>query len=159
MIRAWILAVVIGVAVFGVIFFVLPGRRVAAPGPAGRGAQAASTSPLTQRDQGEGAVEVEVTLVLPGSADATEYGAETQTVFLVSMNTHSVDLTGYDLVKVSELVAAGQTLRPIRWAGISDDSHHRSGALFFPKLDRGVALELRIRTIAGVPVRTFRWMP
>lgn len=129
------------------------------PAPVVGEVQAASGSSLTQRDRREGAVEIEVTLVLPGSRDAAKYGADTQTVFLVSMNTHSVDLAGYDLVKISELVAAGQTLKPIRWASTSDDSHHRSGALIFPKVDRGTALELRLKTIAGVPVRIFRWTP
>lgn len=159
--RAWILAVVIGAAVFAAVFFVLPGRRVAnsiSPAPA----QAASSSSLTQRDQGQGAVEIEVTLVLPGSPDAAKYSADTQTVFLVTMNTHSVDLSGYDLVKVSELVAIGKTFQPTRWVGTSDGSHHRSGALIFAqpkKVDRNAGLELRIKTIAGVPVRTFRWTP
>ena len=157
--RTWFLAVAVGAAIFAAVFFVLPGRRATELTPAGQPAQAASNSPLTQRDRGEGAVEIEVTLVLPGSPDDAKYGADAQTVFLVSMNTHSVDLTGYDLVKVSELVAAGQAFKPIRWASTSDDSHHRAGALLFPKVDRGVALELRIKTIAGVPVRTFRWTP
>jgi len=157
--RIGVLAVVIGAAVFVAVFLVLPGRQGSEPAPAGQPARAASSSPLTQRDRGEGAVEIEVTLVLPGSPDAAKYGAQTQTVFFVSMNTHSVDLTGYDLVKVSELLAAGRTLTPTRWVSTSDDSHHRAGALLFPKVDRGVVLELRIKTIAGVPVRTFRWAP
>lgn len=157
--RVWIVAVVIGAAVFAAVFYVLPGRRTAEPTPAGTPAQAASNSPLTQRDQGEGAVEIEVTLVLPGSPDAAKYGADTQTVFLVTMNTHSIDLTGYDLVKISELVAAGQTFKPTRWTSTSDDSHHRAGALLFPKVGRATALELRIKTIGGVAVRTFRWTP
>ena len=102
-------------------------------------------------------MEIEATLVLPGSPDAAKYKADTQTVFLVSMNTHSVNLAGYNLVEISELVAAGQTLKPTRWAGTSDDSHHRAGVLTFPKVDRTAGLELRIKTIAGVPVRIFRW--
>jgi hypothetical protein len=160
--RAWIVAVVIGAVVFAAVFLVLPGRRTANSIPSAQPAQAASSSPLTQRDRGEGAVEIEVTLVLSGSPDAAKYNADTQTVFLVSMNTHSVDLAGYDLAKVSELVAAGQTFKPTRWAGTSDSSHHRAGALIFAqmeKVDRAAGLELRIKTIAGVPVRVFRWTP
>lgn len=157
--RAWILAVVIGAAVFAAVVFVLPGRRAAQPAGPGQPVQAVSNSALTQREKGEGAVEIEVTLVLPGSPDGAKYGADQQTVFLLSMSTHSVDLTGYDLVKVSELTAAGQTLKPVRWISTADNSHHRSGALLFSKVDRRTPLELRIKTIAGVPVRTFRWVP
>ena len=155
--RKVILALAIGAAVFGAVFIavfiLLPGRRASQPAPA------ASKSSLTQRDAGEGAVEIEVTLVVPNSPDAAKYGAETQTVFLVSMNTHSVDLSGYDLTQISELLAAGQRLAPIRWVSTSDDSHHRAGALLFPKVNQRVPLELRIKTIAGVAVRTFRWAP
>lgn len=157
--RKVILAVVIGAAVFAAVFVLLPGRKASKPVPATQPAQAASTSPLTQRDAGEGAVETEVTLVVAGSPDAPKYAADGQTVFLVSMNTHSVDLTGYDLVKLSELLAAGRTLTPTRWVSTSNDSHHRAGALVFPKVDRRVPLELRIKTIAGVAVRAFRWAP
>ena len=98
--RKVILALAIGAAVFIAVFILLPGRRASQPAPA------ASKSSLTQRDAGEGAVEIEVTLVVPNSPDAAKYGAETQTVFLVSMNTHSVDLSGYDLTQISELLAA-----------------------------------------------------
>lgn len=157
--RTAILAVVIGAAVFAAVFFVLPGRRGAELPPAAGDVQAASGSPLTQRDRGEGAVEIEVTLVLPGSRDAAKYNAQTQTVFLVSMNTHSVDLTGYDLTEVSELLVAGATFPPVRWVSTSNDSHHRAGALVFPKVKQGAPLELRIKAVAGVPVRIFRWTP
>lgn len=157
--RTTILVVVIGAAVFAGVLLLLPGRKAAEPTPAGQPAQASSGSPLTQRDRGEGAVEIEVTLVLPGSPDAAKYGADTQTVFLVSMNTHSVDLSAYDLTTISELLVAGRTYTPARWVSTSDDSHHRAGALLFPKVDRGVVLEVRIKTIAGVPVRAFRWAP
>ncbi len=157
--RTAILAVIIGAAVVAAVFLLLPGRRASEPTPATQPAQAASSSPLTQRDAGEGAVEIEVTLVAPGSPEAAKYGAQTQTVFLVAMNTHSVDLSGYDLLKVSELAAAGRTFPPVRWVSTSDSSHHRSGALVFAKVGRGVALELRIKTIAGILVRTFRWAP
>lgn len=151
--RRAIIAAVIAAAVFTAVFILLPGRRASPPAPA------ASESPLTQRDAGEGAVDIEVTLVVAGSPDAAKYGTEAQTVFIVSMNTHSVDLSAYDLTKISELLAAGQRLSPIRWVSTSDDSHHRAGALIFPKVDRRVALELRIKTIAGVAVRTFPWAP
>jgi len=157
--RTAILVGLFGAVVLAAVLW-LPGRRdTSEPAPSAVLAQAASSSSLTQRDGGEGAVEVEVTLVVPGTPDAAKFGADSQTVFLVSMNTHSVDLAGYDLVKLSELLVAGQRFAPLRWVSTSDTNHHRSGALIFPKADRGAGLELRIKTIAGVPVRTFRWAP
>ena len=157
--RMWIVAGLIGVAVFAAALFMLPGERVSLPTPGAEPVQAGSSGPLSQRDKGEGAVEIEVTLVAPGSPEAVKYGAATETVFIVSMTTHTVDLTGYDLTKVSELVAAGRIFKPMRWTSTSDDSHHRAGVLSFPKVDRSAVLELRIKTIAGVPVRVFRWAP
>jgi hypothetical protein len=152
-------AVVISAVALAAVVVVLPRLRAFEPAHETQPAQAAATSPLTQRDAGEGAVEIEVTLVIPGSREAAKYGADTQTVFPVSMNTHSIDLSSYDLTTVSELLVAGRMYTPTRWVSTSDNSHHRSGALIFPKVDLRVALELRIKTIARIPVRTFRWAP
>jgi len=128
------------------------------PSGAGAGAGATVSSP-TQRDAGAGAVEIEVTLLPPGSPQAARYAAGGQTVFLVAMNTHSVDLSGYDLVQLSELRAGGRRLAPLRWVATSESGHHRSGALIFPEVDRAAGLEVRMMTVAGVPVRLFRWGP
>lgn len=157
--RYVLLAVLISAAALGAVIVLSVGRRAAEPGLPAQPAQAASPSPLTQRDSGAGAVEVEVRLVVPGSPEAAKYGAETQTVFFVSMNTHSVDLSSYDLTVISELSAAGRTYAPVRWVSASDNTHHRSGALIFPRVDLRVALELRIKTIAGIPFRIFKWTP
>lgn len=117
-----------------------------------------------QRDKGEGGVEIEVTHVTPEyvtsvNKDAAKYEPDKYAVFLVAMNTHSVDLSGYDMVKISELRAAGKTLAPLRWVSTSDNSHHRAGVLIFPQVDPAQTVELTIKTIAGVPARTFRWTP
>jgi hypothetical protein len=80
-------------------------------------------------------------------------------VFVVAMNTHSVDLSSYDLATLSELRAGEQRLSPVRWVATSNNTHHRSGGLVFPEVDRAAVLELRLSAIAGVPVRLFRWNP
>jgi len=157
--RTAILVVLVGAALVAAAVFLVPARRGPAPAVSGVPAQPTPGSSPTQRDAGEGAVEIEVTLVVPGSPAASKFDAGAQTVFLVAMNTHSVDLAGYDLVALSELRAGGRPLPPLRWVSTSDSSHHRSGALIFPKVDRRAALELRIKTIGSVPVRTFRWAP
>jgi hypothetical protein len=137
-------------------------RLAAVPGAGlapGRTAGASTASSPTQRDRGQGAVEITVTLARPGTPEAARYAAGTETVFLVAMDTHSVDLGGYDLVTLSELTAGQRRLAPARWVAASDNNHHRSGALIFPEVDRSADLELRIRDIAAIPVRVFRWAP
>lgn len=153
--RAVIVAVLIGAAVFAGIYLVAF-RSSGAP-EATQPATAAQAAPASvQRDQGDGGVEIEVTFGGPGAA---AYEPEQYSVFLVAMNTHSVDLSGYDLVGLTELRAGGKSYKALRWVSTSDDSHHRSGVLIFPKVDAGQPVELAITTIAGVPVRTFRWAP
>jgi hypothetical protein len=155
MMRVVIVAVLIGAAVFAGIYLVAF-RSSGAPdaAPPARAAQASPGS--VQRDQGEGGVELEVTFGGPGAA---AYQPERYSIFLVSMNTHSVDLSGYDMVALSELRAGGKSYKALRWVSTADESHHRSGVLTFPKVDAGQPVELVIKTIAGVAVRTVRWAP
>lgn len=177
--RMVVAAVAVGVIVFGGVYlFTLrsagpPAARDDAlptaqgdvpPAAVGDAATAAAAPGYVQRDQGEGAVEIQVIYVTPeylrsGGADAARYEPDRYSVFLVSLNTHSVDLSRYDMVQVSELRAGGQSWRPLRWVSTSDGSHHRAGVLVFPKVDPARPVELLIKTIAGIPVRTFRWTP
>lgn len=156
--RSVVAALVIGVIVFGGVWW-FTGNRFTPE------AAAVEAGPAyTQKDGGEGGVEIAATYVTPDyvrsvNKEAAKYEPEKYAVFLVSMNTHSVDLSGYDMVKISELRVSGKTLAPVRWVSTSDDSHHRAGALIFPKVDAKQAVELAIKTIAGVPARTFRWTP
>lgn len=151
--RAVVAAVAIGALAFGGVYLLTAGRSArpeAAPPAASAGGGVA------QRDGGEGGVDVEVTF---GGPQAASYASDRYTVFVVAMNTHSVDLSVYDMVQISELRSGGRRLRPLRWVSTSDDSHHRAGLLIFPPVPSGQAMELVIRTIAGVPARTFRWAP
>jgi hypothetical protein len=96
-----------------------------------------------------------------------EYRLEDNLVFLVFLNTHSVDLTAYKLETLSTLKeAGGATYQALGWReNEGGSSHHRSGALLFPKrgqdgqeiLARAKAIELVIRDIDNVPERAFRW--
>src|SRR5574341_1227621 len=145
-------ALVVGVIVFGAVWWITANRST--PDAAAVGAGPA----YVQRDQGQGGVEIEVTYATPeyvGSVntDAAKYEPDSYAVFLVAMNTHSVDLSGYDLVKISQLRAGGETHAALRWISTSDDSHHRAGVLLFPQVDPSQAVELIITTIAGVPAR------
>lgn len=102
------------------------------------------------------------------SVEVTWLGPAAGPVFEVAMNTHSVDLDGYDLAKLAVLrTDKGQEVRPSRWDAPAG-GHHRRGTLAFPdKAPDGGPLigpntawiELVIRDVAGVPERVFRWTP
>jgi hypothetical protein len=82
------------------------------------------------------------------------------------MNTHSVDLDGYDLGQLAVLrTDLGQEVRPSGWDA-PKGGHHRAGRLVFPdKAEDGTpvlgpevrGLTLVIREVAGVPERSFEW--
>ncbi len=81
--------------------------------------------------------------------------------FGVSMDTHSVELDGYDLGKSSILQDdQGNEYRPQAWDS-APGGHHRSGSLVFPLPDsvaQGAAkyLQLEVKETDGGD-RVFRW--
>jgi hypothetical protein len=87
-------------------------------------------------------------------------------VFEVAMDTHSVDLDGYDLKKLAVLRAdGGEEVSPSAWDA-PKGGHHREGTLTFPvKAPDGKRvigpdtrrIQLIIRDVAGVPERSFEW--
>jgi hypothetical protein len=99
---------------------------------------------------------------------ATWQRSDTQPSFNVAMNTHAVDLDGYDLKQLAVLrIDGGQEIRPISWEA-PKGGHHRSGMLIFPAADANgreliasnlQTIELVIRNVAGVPERVFTWRP
>lgn len=155
--RAIIGAVVVGAVIFSVVFLLSGDRTGPTPG--------ASAAPgYMQKDRGEGGVEIRVTYVTAeylrtAGGDAKRFQPDKFTIFLVALDTHSVDLAGYDLSRLSELRAGPKTYTPLRWERVTDSSHHRSGALIFERLGAGTTVELVIKNIAGVPARVFRWAP
>jgi len=150
-------ALAVGLAVFGLVLLV---------GRAGSDSGADAAGPnLLRRDRGEGGVEIEVLYATPEYARTSndkalqKYEPDRYAVFVVAMNTHTVDLSGYDMVKISELVAGGKRYAPLRWQSTSENAHHRSGVLIFPKIQPPFPVELLIKTVAGIPVRRFQWTP
>lgn len=123
--------------------------------PPGQTGQAPSP---TQRSQG-GSVTIDVTWENPKATSASLN-------FSVVMDTHSVDLDGYDLRQLAVLKNdRGQQVSPQLWDAPSG-GHHRSGSLTFPAADSsgkpivglGVKeLQMTIRDVAGVKERTLRW--
>ena len=74
------------------------------------------------------------------------------------MNTHSVDLDGYDLGKLALLRDdAGKEYLPVFWDSPTG-GHHREGVLTFQITDsENQYFNLIIRDVAGVEERTFHW--
>ncbi len=80
--------------------------------------------------------------------------------FNIAMNTHSVDLDQYDLVKLSDLMDdKGNKYTPFSWDS-EPGGHHRSGILVFSNPGSQAepdTLLLIIRNIAEIQERTFNW--
>jgi hypothetical protein len=113
---------------------------------------AASAAGLTRVSEG-GQVTVKATWAGPAAG----------LVFTIVMDTHAVDLDGYDLAQLAALrVDGGPDLAPVRWDAPAG-GHHREGTLAFPTEQGGKPvigaqtrrIELTIRDVAGVPERVF----
>jgi hypothetical protein len=96
---------------------------------------------------------------------ATWQGLSAGPVFAVALDTHAVNLDGYDLKQLAMLrIDGGREVRPASWDA-PEGGHHRQGTLTFPPTAAGRPLigsdtrtiELVIRDVAGVPERIFRW--
>jgi rhodanese-related sulfurtransferase len=113
---------------------------------------AGASLPAETRTNNEGGVTVQITP--PGTAGD-------ELVFSVSLNTHSVDLT-YDFRALATLRDdQGHAYAAAGWDGGSG-GHHLTGKLVFsnnPPVTKPGAkwVELELKDIAGVSVRTFRW--
>ncbi|MBI2939222.1 MAG: hypothetical protein HYY04_02195 [Chloroflexi bacterium] len=129
------------------------------PGEVSRAATVAlssDASDATTRVSDGGQVMVKVTW--PGAGDPLQ--------FAVEMDSHAVDLDGYDLRLLAVLrTDQGQEARPSTWDA-PKGGHHRSGALTFSAVTADDSplvgpntrsVELLIRDVAGVPERVFRW--
>lgn len=133
------------------------GGSIAAPAaaPATETPRTAATTAATQTVEG-GQVTVAVTWNGPDAGPD----------FHVVMDTHAVDLDGYDLRQLTLLrTSRGEEIQPIDWTA-PPGGHHRVGSLRFPATGPsgrpviepgGGTLELIIRDVAGIPERAYRW--
>jgi len=124
--------------------------------PPAQAEPAASTADLTRVSEG-GQVTVK----------ATWQGRAAGPVFTIVLDTHAVDLDGYDLAQLATLrVDGGAALAPVRW-NAPVGGHHREGTLTFPGEQGGKpvigaqtrVVELTVRDVAGVPERMLIWEP
>jgi hypothetical protein len=110
---------------------------------------AAAAASLTRTHSG-GGVTTKVTYLNPEVTNEAR--------FQVVLDTHSVDLDGYDLKNLSLLRDnAGKSYEPAQVEN-KGSGHHREIILTFPKAAPGrKRLELVIKDIAGVKERSFIW--
>ncbi|MDO8692036.1 MAG: hypothetical protein Q7R39_18860 [Dehalococcoidia bacterium] len=130
------------------------------PSPAAATSGKTQPRALTVSDQGQGGVTVKATWIVPGSPEATSSDLDRYLAIKVAFDTHSGDLTQYNLAKLSALRDdKGKELAPEAWQGTSDDSHHREGIIRFPRgVEQGSKyLELLIKDVGGVKERVLRW--
>ncbi len=131
--------------------------------------QEETATAFSLQDRGEGGVTTQAVWVTPEHRAELEAKAslpiDLGDVVLVhlSLDTHSVDLAGYDLLGQTSLMGRERTVAPVRWVSISESSHHREGILAFPDGNNQVwaskegCAELRLRQLAQVSVRSLRW--
>jgi hypothetical protein len=130
---------------------------------------------LTVKDQGEGSVEVTATYVTPaylqtqGQSDTVStLELDKNLAFELALNTHSVELSGYEVEKISYLRDEDGREYPALsgWLSPEDSGHHRSGIIRFAKNDpsgnpvlkpEARYLELVIKDLSGVAERIFRF--
>lgn len=126
-----------------------------APAPVALNAPPAASSPDTQINEA-GQITVK----------ATWQGPDAGPVFAIVMDTHAVDLDGYDLRRLAVLrIDNGQEIPPTGWDA-PKGGHHRAGTLTFPTTAADGTppitantrtIELIIRDVGDVPERTFTW--
>jgi hypothetical protein len=124
-----------------------------------------TASPLTLVDGGQGGVTIQVTWVTPdllASLEKEGFGAPDLSRYLafdVRLDTDSVDLSKYDLGRISVLRdLSGGEYQPEGWLPWNVVGDHREGLLLFRKVELGSeGVELVIRGVGGVMERSYRW--
>lgn len=79
-------------------------------------------------------------------------------VFEFALNTHSVDLSDFDVGENVVLVAGNSSQEPSEWREESTSTHHRSGKLVFKFPANPVPeVNLVIKNLGGVVERSLTW--
>lgn len=150
------LAIVVIVVVVGLVLWTR-GTFVAtgASNSANNATTSTQSSTLTQTNE---AGQVTIT--------ATWQGRDAGPVFTIAMETHAVDLDGYDLRQLATLrTDQGLSIQPSEW-NAPTGGHHRTGTLTFPATTTSGApiigaktrtMTLIIRNVSGIPERSFQW--
>lgn len=109
------------------------------------------------REDSRGMVTIAITYFNPTGSQFGDSPA-----FLVTMDTHSVDLDAYELSIIAYLKTAnGKVIKPDKWEEADGSGgHHRRGILSFPmtdaRLDQG-NFDIIVEGLAGIDQRIFSW--
>lgn len=85
--------------------------------------------------------------------------------FAIVLDTHTVELDGYDLIELTLLRVDGVSVKPVSWDAPAG-GHHRTGTLTFPSTtdkgnqlitERSQKVELVINGVGDVPERVLTW--
>lgn len=108
----------------------------------------------TQVDS-QGAVKVAVTYLKPGEADI----ASQKTAFELSLDTHSVDLSRYDLEAISYLqFDQAEPMSGATWNSTGSGHHYKGTLTFSQPVPQGTkSISLHIRGIDNIENRSFTW--
>lgn len=98
-------------------------------------------------DAGEGAVTV--TAKIADKHDGV-------VVFDFFLNTHSVNLTDFDIQDNVVLISGRNTFKPTEWVENGGSGHHRNGKLVFTAPVQG-EIELVVFNLAGIRERKLTW--
>lgn len=82
----------------------------------------------------------------------SDLSSGSQLVFSLTLDTHSVNLDGFDFEKDVALVKDGKSY-PAKASGLTGADHHRQGKISFPKIE--TPFTVRVLNLSGVPVREF----
>ncbi|RHW38883.1 hypothetical protein D1B31_12930 [Neobacillus notoginsengisoli] len=108
-------------------------------------------SPLSKTDA-QGAVTIRASILPEESGDG-------KLTFEILMNTHSVDLSQYNLAEMATISSGGKELpASFEWKTDGQDSHHMKGMLVWTgtvSLDKD--LKLVLKDIGNIPEKRFFW--
>jgi hypothetical protein len=120
----------------------------------GSAAFAISKKDLRRADE-RGSVEVVVLYLNPLQQEKKQ-----ELFFEITLDTHSANLSQYDMGKISFLrIDGGPEINASEWVKPGGGGHHISGTLIFNSPDTSAekVLELVIKTVGGVEERVFQW--
>jgi len=109
-----------------------------------------------------GGIDVEATWLGSGDQlgdDLEAYPLGSFLLLEVSLDTHSGDLGSVDLVEAAKLNTGAGPLEPEAWVASSDESHHRSGVLVFPRRYLVPPLKLNVALEDGVAELVWEELP
>jgi hypothetical protein len=117
------------------------------------GSDVESNQNLLTKTDSQGAVTVQATL-LPEDSNRNRL------VFEIAMNTHSVDLSQYDLTRLAEIsFGEEEQNQNFEWESLNNDSHHIKGTLTWRKEIEEIPenLTLILKDIDQITSRIFSW--